>query len=194
MNCQTCLATVSTAPLAEILTDEVTRAHWEECENCSRVVSLITSGERDLAAVLAHTVTRTPVTQTAETAIASSKRRRAKRVLSGVATILLAGGAWIIWAQVIVPGMRATADISARRQETETLDLECLSPEQAGELISPYVRSDGSAYYLVRAPIQAITVRATPNELKTVHSVLERFDNAAAASCTVNILPARKKP
>ncbi len=194
MTCETCLDTISTAPLAEILADGPATQHWKTCENCSRVVGLLTAGERDLAAMLAQTLTRMAVSETAETALATAERRRVGKFLSGVFAVVLAVTIWITWVRVIVPGMQATAEIAASRQQTQTLTLKCLSPEQAGELVSPYVRSNGSAYYLPKPPIMAITVRATPEELRTVSSLLGRFDSEAAGTCSTNTSAADANP
>ena len=71
--------------------------------------------------------------------------------------ILLAATIWIAWIRVVVPSARATADMTTNHQLTETLDLKCLSPEQAGELISPYVRANGSLYYLPKSALRVIT-------------------------------------
>ncbi len=185
MTCQECLTTVTTASLQEIRSDAQIRQHSEECEDCSRVVSLITAGESDLAAIFAQAVPSTPPSQTAENAVTRAKRRRMGTILSGVFAVLLAATVWIAWLQVVSPSIRATADMASNHQRTETLKLKCLSPEQAGELISPYVRSNGSLYYLPKSPLRVITVRATPEEMKTVKSLLTQFDNPPVGSCSV---------
>ncbi len=185
MTCQECLAAVTTASLQEIQSDAQIRKHWEECQDCSRVVTLLAAGEHDLAALLAeHSSTKLP-SQTAETAISRAKRQRMGVVLSGVFAILLAATIWIAWVRVVVPSARATADMTTNHQLTETLALKCLSPEQAGELISPYVRANGSLYYLPKSPLKVITVRATADEMNNVKSILGRFDNPPAGTCSI---------
>lgn len=183
MTCQECLAAVTSASLQELQSDARIRKHSEECQDCSRVVTLVASGERDLATLLAgHSSSKLP-SQTAETALSRAKRHRMGVGLSGVFAILLAATIWIAWVRVVVPSARATADMTTNHQLTETLDLKCLTPEQAGELISPYVRANGSLYYLPKSALRVITVRATADEMKTVKALLGRLDAAPAGSC-----------
>jgi len=185
MTCQECLAAVTSASLQEIQSDAQIRQHSEECQDCSRVVTLVAAGERDFAALLAaHSSTKLPM-QTAETAMSRAKRQRMGVVLSGVFAILLAATIWIAWVRVVVPSARATADMTTSHQVTETLAFKCLSPEQAGELISPYVRANGSLYYLPKSALRVITVRATADEMKTIKALLGRFDSAPAGSCSI---------
>jgi hypothetical protein len=106
-------------------------------------------------------------------------------VLSAGFAVLLAATIWIAVVRVVLPSARATAEMTTSHQVTETLTLKCLSPEQAGELISPYVRSNGSLYYLPKSSLQVITVRATPGEMTAVKALLSRFDTAPAGSCSV---------
>jgi hypothetical protein len=75
------------------------------------------------------------------------------------------------------------SQFSANNLRTETISLSCLTPEQAGEVISPYVRSHGSTYYVGPPGVAAITVRATPSELSQVRTLLRNFDNSSNASC-----------
>jgi hypothetical protein len=148
-------------------------------------VTLIAAGERDLANLLAeHSSNRLP-SHTAETAINRAKRRRMGVVLSGVFAILLAATVWVAWIRVEGLLGRATAEMTTNHKLTETLDLKCLSPEQAGELISPYVRSNGSLYYLPKSALRVITVRATAQEMGAVKVILGRFDTAPAGSCAI---------
>ena len=69
---------------------------------------------------------------------------------------------------------------------TETIPLTCLSPQQAAELINPYVRSNGSTYYIAPTGIAAVTVRASQVELNQVHEVLRNFDTGRNGTCHTN--------
>ena len=82
-----------------------------------------------------------------------------------------------------VRASRQTQAIVKGDTRTETIPLTCLSSEQAGQLLSPYVRSNGSIYYVAKPPLKIITVRATPAELQTVHELLARFDGPGRPGC-----------
>ena len=184
MKCHECLSTIATGSVAELEIDAV-REHYATCAECSRVVRLVADGERDLAGVLNGMSSRIPALLTAETALAVAKRRRLGRMLSGVFAALIVVTLWVTWVRVIVPGMRATAELAVPNHVTETIKLQCLSSEHAGDLISPYVRSNGSVYYVAKAPMRVITVRATEEELRTVRALLKRFDDANENACAL---------
>ena len=183
MNCQECLAVVATGSVAELEHNDAVRRHYSACPECSRVVRSVAEGEKDLAAVLNAIPSRVPATVTAETAIAVARRRKIARLLSIAFAALIVVTLWITWVRVIVPGMQATAELARSNLITETIKLECLSSEQAGDLISPYVRTNGSLYYIAKPPLRVITVRATAEELRNVRTVLERFDNSSETAC-----------
>ena len=185
MNCQECLATLSTASALELEQSDAARSHYAACPDCSRVTSLVVGAERELASNLNKVAFKVPASITAETAIAIAKRRRIGKALAVVFAALIAVTLWITWIQVIVPSMQATAELARPNLVTETLKLRCLSSEQAGDLISPYVRSNGSLYYVAKPPLKILTVRATPEELREVRTLLDRFDSPGEGGCAV---------
>jgi hypothetical protein len=125
----------------------------------------------------------------AETAVSRAKRRTLGFVLSAFLGTLLAATLWIAWMRLVVPAARETVELTSNHQLTETLDLKCLSPAEAGTLISPYVRANGSLYYLPQGELRVITVKATPEEMKTVKALLGRLDSAPAGSCRTGGAP-----
>jgi hypothetical protein len=66
---------------------------------------------------------------------------------------------------------------------TETMQLSCLSPQQAADIINPYVRSHGSTYYLPTTGISAITVRGTLEELRKSRNLIHDFESDPKAAC-----------
>lgn len=185
MNCEEYLLMIETASVGEIEQSTRIREHAASCEDCTRVIRLIAESEHDLAAALDDVSSSVPASQTAESAILIAKRRKAGRLFAGGLLVLFAIAAWFTWVLVIAPGIRATVESAAPNLHTETIPLQCLLPKQAGDLISPYVRSNGSAYYLAKPPMQVITVRATPEELRKVKTLLGQFDKPGATGCTV---------
>lgn len=183
MKCQECLSRMGAESVSDLEHDDMLRAHSATCEDCSRVLTMVVDGERDFARALDGFSSSLPAAQTAEAAIATARRRRVGRRMGLVLAILTAATLWFTWIRVVVPTARATAELAATNQVTETIRLSCLSSEQAGNLISPYVRSNGSAYYYATPPVRAITVRSTPEELVKVKEILGNFDTPAGVTC-----------
>ena len=123
---------------------------------------LVATAERDLSDLLRQLMSVRPVSQTAETRGFAAKRRRLGVLVSAFLTTLLAATLWIAWLRLVVPAAREAVELTSNQQLTETLELKCLSPAEAGTLISPYVRSNGSLYYLPTGGLRVITVKATP--------------------------------
>ncbi|MDP9178400.1 MAG: hypothetical protein M3O61_12030 [Gemmatimonadota bacterium] len=189
MTCEQCLTAVSAMSLQEAVSDPVIRKHWEECKDCSHVLTVVATAERDLSDLLRQQSSAKSAMQTAETAVSRVKRRRLGIVVSAFLATLLAATLWIAWVRLVVPAARETVELASSQHLTETLELKCLSPAEAGTLISPYVRANGSLYYLPTGGLRVITVKATPEEMKTVRSLLGRFDSAPAGSCRTGGAP-----
>jgi len=189
MTCEECLKAVTGMSLQDSLSDPQVRKHWEECRDCSNALTVVATAERDLAELLRQQSSARSAIQTAENAVARVKRRRLGIIVSAFLATLLAATLWIALVRVVVPAARETVELTSNQHVTETLDLKCLSPNEAGTLISPYVRSNGSLYYLPTGGLRVITVKATPEEMKTVKSLLGRFDSAPAGSCKIGGTP-----
>lgn len=189
MTCEECLRAVSGMSLQESVADPQIRKHWEECRDCSHVLTVVATAERDFSELLRQQSPARSVVQTAENAVSRVKRRRLGILVSAFLATMLAATLWIAWVRVVVPAARETVELTSNQHVTETLELKCLSPNEAGTLISPYVRSNGSLYYLPSGGLRVITVKATPEEMKTVKSLLVRFDAAPSGSCKVGDAP-----
>jgi len=184
MNCKECLAALAESSVIEIHQNGSVREHSATCPECARVATLVMGAERDLAFAFNSIVSQVPATRTAEAAVTIEKRRRAGWLVSVAAALALVVVLWVVWIRVLVPGARATAELATINQHTMTAGLDCLTSQQAGDLISPYVRSNGSVWYASKPPMKVITVRGTAEELKKVRELLQRFDNSTHAECT----------
>jgi len=191
MTCQECLAAATTASVQELMSDPQIRNHSQECKDCSRVLDLLIGTERDLATLLNQGSPTKPPSDITQTAITRARRHRLGVAFSAVLTVLLAATIWIAWLRLVVPGVRATTEMTSNHQQTEILLLKCLPPADAGTLISPYLRTNGSLYYLPKGSMRVITVRATPDEMRQVKSLLGRFDSGPAGTC-VAVPPTRR--
>ncbi|HEY8164401.1 MAG TPA: hypothetical protein VIF83_02505 [Gemmatimonadaceae bacterium] len=189
MTCEECLTAVSAMSLQEAVSNPEVRKHREECQDCSQVLTLVATAERDLSDLLGQQSPARSVSHTVATAVARAKRRRLGFLITAFLATLLAATLWIAWVRLVVPAARQTVELTSNHHVTETLDLNCLSPADAGTLISPYVRSNGSLYYLPTGGLRVITVKATPEEMKTVKSLLARLDAAPRGSCQTGGAP-----
>lgn len=189
MTCEECLTAVSAMSLQESVSDPQIRKHWEECRDCSHFLTVVATAERDFSELLRQQSSARSAMQTAESAVSRVKRRRLGIVVSTFLATLLAATLWIAWVRLVVPAARETVELTSNQHLTETLELKCLSPNDAGALISPYVRANGSLYYLPTGGLRVITVKATPEEMKTVKSLLGRFDSAPSGSCKIGEAP-----
>ncbi len=181
MTCEEYLAALSSAPIGQVNQAGDARAHFESCLECSKMLVVIQEGERGLGASLDSNRSLVPPTQTAELAIVTAKSRRVGKLAALGLAVSIAVVLWITAIRVIVPTARETAQIVTSSLVTQTLTLRCMTSSQAGDLISPYVRSDGSAYYIVDGPF--ITVRATASELARVKSLLAQLDDPRQLKC-----------
>lgn len=189
MTCDECLSILATVPVAELDPTSRVRQHGATCADCVRIITLITNGEQDLAFALDNVPSSRPAGHIVEKAMLMARRRRVRRVVSVALTLIVAVTLWITWLRVIAPAMRETAALVGGNLRTETLVLRCLTPDQAGDLISPYVRASGSAYYRARSSLGVITVRATPEELLKVKMLLDQLDGPGARSCPAALQP-----
>jgi hypothetical protein len=101
-------------------------------------------------------------------------------MLSGAALVVTI---WLAAANTIIPAMNSSEMGARKTLRTETISLQCLSPEQAADIISPYIREAGSTYYLPTSGISAITVRGSPGEIAKARTLINQFEPDAGAAC-----------
>ena len=178
MTCEECLALVATEPATSLARSGVAWEHAANCADCARVLALVTDAENDLAHTLNAAQSHALASRTADDAMTRVRRRQVGRWASVALAILFAIALWSAWDRALGPDLQKIEQLSGGNLRTEPFELHCLTPEQAGDIISPYVRSNGSAYYPTKMPIRLITVRATPEELIRVRTLLARMDAA----------------
>jgi hypothetical protein len=185
MNCQECLEELSTASLREIPGDSPVMQHCATCPDCAQLTTRLREREYEAATVLNSLPPLGNPLSVAETAATLSRRRRVGRLvvtLSRIAAIIIIG---IVGSTIVLPAVRRSELFtdSPPRLRTETIALTCLSPEQAADIINPYVRSHGSTYYMPTSGISAITVRGTSEELVRSRNLIRDFEADPAAAC-----------
>jgi hypothetical protein len=119
----------------------------------------------------------------AEAAVSMGRRRRKGRIVVMITGTALAVTIWIAAATTVIPALNRADVRVASDLRTETIQLSCLSPRQAGDIISPYVRSHGSTFYLPTSGLSAITVRGTIKELSKSRDLISKFENDPSAAC-----------
>ena len=183
MTCAECLSTLATASLREMTTDSPVMIHSATCPECARVTNMVREREYEAATVLNNLPPMSNPITVAESAVLTAKRRRVGRIvvmLSGAALVVTL---WITAATVVFPALtRKDVGVNMARR-TETIPLSCLSPQQAADIINPYVRERGSTYYLPTSGISAITVRGTPQELSKSRDLIQHFERDPSAAC-----------
>jgi len=182
VTCDEYLALLSNTPLGEA-PQPPALDHASHCRECQRVAQVIVERERRLLSAYRQLDSVRPALLMAETAAVTASRRRSVASFYRFATVavLLALLAAVTF-EIVVPRIRSAA--RERTLVTETFTMRCLTPTQAGSLIQPYVRSNGSAYYTPDAR-DVLIVRATEEELMKTRATLDRFDNPAAGVCAV---------
>src|SRR5438132_10296340 len=183
MTCAECLAELATGSLREMPPDSAVMLHCARCPDCARLTTLLRDREYNAASVLNTLPPLSNPVTVAETAGRVSRRRRV-----GSLVVMLSGAAlvvtiWIAAATTVIPMMNEAEKGSRIALHTETMPLSCLSPQQAGDIINPYIRSHGSAYYLPSSGISAITVRGTAIELVRARNLIREFENDPHAAC-----------
>lgn len=182
MNCRECLEELSTGSLRDLTSDSAVSRHAAACPDCGPLLTQLRDREYQAATVLNGLPPLDNPVVVAETAGRLAHRRRIGRIAVTISAIALGLTIWFT-ADTMISDVAGAGFNQVAAQHTETIPLSCLSPEQAGEIIDPYVRSHGSIYYVAPAGIAAITVRATASELAQVRSVLRNFDNANSGTC-----------
>jgi hypothetical protein len=187
MNCQDCLSELATGSLRDLRADSAVMQHCVTCPDCGPLVTLLRDREYEAATLLNNLRPMSSPITVAERAGALARRRRIGKIavfLTGAAMVLT------IWTAVFVTGFgRAMMGIDRppSRLTTVTIPLTCLSPEQAADIINPYVRSHGSTFYIGSSGVAAITVRGTAGEIAKSNELIRQFESDPGASCRTSL-------
>jgi type II secretory pathway component GspD/PulD (secretin) len=180
MNCNDYLAMLATLPVDELAYGHP-REHTLECRDCDRVTRVVAERERNMRLALDDVYSSRPAAQIAIQAVESSRRRRIVRFYEVAVGIAMAASAVFFVTTRRIPARNAVEVVS------ETFRLQCLSPEQAAEVIRPYV-SSRDAILLPSSTLGIIRVRASLERIQKARSALDRYDNAAQSPCAVRVI------
>jgi hypothetical protein len=183
MTCEECLSELATGSLREMPADSSVILHCATCPDCSRLTTLLRDREYKAANVLNNLPPMSSPITVAETSVRTAHRRRVGRVvvmLSGAALVVTI---WIAAATTIIPALNRADATTSSTLRTETISLRCLSPQQAADIIKPYVRSRGSTYYVPTSGISAITVLGNASEVAKSRNLIGEFEEDPGAAC-----------
>jgi hypothetical protein len=192
MTCEECLSELATGSLRELSADSPVMLHCATCPDCSRLTTLLRDREYNAANVLNNLPPLSNPITLAETAVTTAHRRRVGRVvviLSGAALVVTI---WLAAANTVIPAMNSSEMGARKTLRTETISLQCLSPQQAADVISPFILEAGSTYYLPTSGISAITVRGSPGEIAKARSLINQFEPDAGAACRAPVASLKK--
>ena len=183
MTCEDCLSALATASLREMTPDSAVMQHCATCPDCARVTTMLREKEYETATILNTLPPMSNPLTVAETAVRTAQRRRVGRVVVMLTGAALVVTIWITAAMIFIPMLNRGDMRVSSGLRTETMQLSCLSPQQAADIINPYVRSRGSTYYLPSSGISAITVRGTADELARSRDLIAHFERDPSAAC-----------
>ena len=185
MTCADCLSALATESLREMSPDSAVMQHCATCPDCARVTNMVREKEYETATILNSLPPMSNPLTVAKTAVRTAQRRRVGRVVVMLSGAALVATIWIAAATTLIPALNLADRRSVGSLRTETMALTCLSPQQAGDIIIPYIRSNGSGVYFTGSGISAITVRGTAEELARSRDLIFEFEKDPAAACRV---------
>ncbi len=184
MTCAEVLETLSTASLRDMQPDSAVMAHCATCPDCARVTTLLREKEYEAASVLNGLPPMSNPITLAEESMVTSKRRRVGRIAVFGTGAALVATIWIAASLTIFPEL-IHSDSPPSELRTETMQLSCLSPQQAADIINPYIRSHGSNWYIPKSGLSVITIRGTGDELAKSRDLIAQFETDPGAACKI---------
>ena len=182
MNCNECLAALETESLREMTPDSPVLRHCATCPDCARLTTMLRDKEYETATVLNSLPPMSNPLTVADYAVSTAQRRRLGRVAVVISGAALAVTVFLVAMTVVIPAFQDGGG-RAPALGTETIGLTCLSPQQAGDIIEPYIRGQRSRYFTPTSGISTITVRGTPAELAKSRELIRQFENDPSAAC-----------
>ena len=177
--CSECLNALSSARVSDIAPGSAIALHCATCPQCARVADEVRYSEYRLASSLNEARPGRPSDEVAIAAIDVSELRRRRYVARWVR-----GGLALAAMGIFAAVMEMRVDGAGKGNTvTETMALRCLTGKQAAELLTPYLRSNGSIVY-GSEDMRTITIRGTSEELASATMVLDKFDRTATCQAT----------
>ena len=181
MNCQECLSELATGSLRDLTPESEVMRHCATCPDCGPLATLVRDREYNAATILNSLPPISNPIAVAETAGMLSRRRRV-----GKFVVFLTGAALAatIFTSLFVTDLgKRLMGVNDAALFTETISLTCLSPEQAADIVEPYLKTNGSLYYVGKHRVPAITVRGTEEQIAKSKQLIRQFEGDPKAAC-----------
>jgi hypothetical protein len=179
VKCDDYLAMLATLPVEELAYGQA-REHAAECHDCDRVTRVVAEREHNMRMAFEDLQFSVSAPQTAAAALTASRRRKVAvsyNIGLGLATL-----ATVLFVMV----SRATSVPRPSPMITETFRLQCLSPDQAAEILRPYIPATGRMRIRDKS-LGVIDVEAPSEVMATARSILDRYDSPAQSQCAVQV-------
>ena len=186
MRCQECLAELATGSLRDLTPESEVMRHCATCPDCGPLATLLRDREYSAATILNTLPPISNPISVAETAGMVSHRRRVGKVVVFLTGAALAATIFISISATNFGRMLVGLDRPTPALETETIPLTCLTPEQAGQLVDPYLDTPGSTYSVASASesrVPVIMIRGTPRQIAKSLSLIRDVERNPRASC-----------
>lgn len=170
--CVQCLNELSTMRMADVGTRSPVAIHCESCPSCADVMQGVAYAERRLSTALSEARSAFTSDELSQNAMSRSEFLRRKVVGRWVRGLLAACASVIFWffiERVVMP------QVEPRQVVRESIFLNCITPEQALEIATPYLRSSGSSIY--KAGSEAITLSGQPAEFAAAVNHIKVVDD-----------------
>lgn len=183
--CAECLATMSTSRVSDLEPGSAVALHCATCANCSRVAEEVRYAEYRLATALNVQRSGMDSSEVTVAALKGSERLRRSRIARRIQIALIVAGCYVFYVFMETRTNPRALDnlpaipeavVDAHGIATRTITLQCITPEQAIALATPYLRSEAAVYPVPGIP--AITMRGKREEFRRAVSAIEQFDVA----------------
>jgi len=181
MNCQECLSELATGSLRDLTPESEVMRHCSTCPDCGPLATLLRDREYTAATILNSLPPMSNPIAVAETAGMLSQRRRTGKVVVFLTGAALA--ATIFTSLFVTDFGKRIMGVNDAALFTETISLSCLSPEQAADIVEPYLKTHGSLYYVGKHQVPAITVRGTESQITKSKQLIRQFESDPQAAC-----------
>ncbi len=192
MTCDDYLSMLETLPVQELAYGEA-RDHAAYCPDCNRVTRVVAARERNMMMAYESAYPSASAATVVDRAIATARRQRIAfyyRAALGLAALVVIA--------LFVVNRRIPADVVANAAPFhERFSLQCLSADQAAELVRREVPNSERIVIRSRPRVAVIEVGGSVEEVRVARSVIDHFDNAGRAKCAAEVVvpvPARVLP
>jgi hypothetical protein len=180
VKCDDYLSMLATLPVEELAYGRA-REHAAGCRDCDRVTRVVAERERNMLMAFDELEPSVPAAQTAASALMRSRRRKVALYYKTALGIAMAAIALYMTMSRTVPAPPPSSRVS------ETFRLQCLSPEQAAEVLRPQIQPTALISFRPSSPLGVIKVEASREDIAAARSVLDRYDSPAESQCAVQL-------